>query len=326
MIEVGYDAKKLPLGRLSKKTIQQGYEVLKQISEELDKAKPQNLVYLSNEFYTLIPHDFGMRVPVVIKDKTLLKQKLEMVEALADIEIATKLLKVTSGGRDNPVDVHYQKLKCGITPLDKKSEEWEIIQEFVTNTHAKTHNKYGLTIKDIFEMDREGESDRYSEFKKNKNRMLLWHGSRLTNFVGIISQGLRIAPPEAPVTGYMFGKGVYFADMVSKSANYCNTTRDSNNGCLLLCEVALGKFNELYASDYYADKLPPGCLSTKGCGTTQPAENGFRTLKDGCVVPCGTSETAKLDQPSSLLYNEFIVYNVNQIRIRYMINMSFDYK
>ncbi len=27
----------------------------------------------------------------------------------------------------------------------------------------------------------------------------LRHGSRLTNFVGIISQGLRIAPPEAPV-------------------------------------------------------------------------------------------------------------------------------
>ena len=31
--------------------------------------------------------------------------------------------------------------------------------------------------------------------------------------VGILSQGLRIAPPEAPVTGYMFGKGVYFADV-----------------------------------------------------------------------------------------------------------------
>ena len=33
--------------------------------------------------------------------------------------------------------------------------------------------------------------------------MLLWHGSRLSNWVGILSQGLRIAPPEAPVTGYM---------------------------------------------------------------------------------------------------------------------------
>jgi len=37
--------------------------------------------------------------------------------------------------------------------------------------------------------------------------MLLWHGSRTTNFAGILTQGLRIAPPEAPVTGYMFGKG-----------------------------------------------------------------------------------------------------------------------
>ena len=33
--------------------------------------------------------------------------------------------------------------------------------------------------------------------------MLLWHGSRITNMAGILGQGLRIAPPEAPVTGYM---------------------------------------------------------------------------------------------------------------------------
>jgi len=46
------------------------------------------------------------------------------------------------------------------------------------------------------------------------NRQLLWHGSRLTNWAGILSQGLRIAPPEAPSTGYMFGKGVYFAGAV----------------------------------------------------------------------------------------------------------------
>jgi hypothetical protein len=29
----------------------------------------------------------------------------------------------------------------------------------------------------------------------------------------------RIAPPEAPVSGYRFGKGCYFADMSSKSLN-----------------------------------------------------------------------------------------------------------
>lgn len=49
--------------------------------------------------------------------------------------------------------------------------------------------------------------------------------------------GLRIAPPEAPVSGYMFGKGVYFADMFSKSANYCCSSRVASAGVLLLCEV-----------------------------------------------------------------------------------------
>ncbi len=92
--------------------------------------------------------------------------------------------------------------------------------------------------------------------------MILWHGSRLTNFVSIISQGLRIAPIEAPDTGYIFGKGVYFADMVSKSANYCFTSRQNNTGLMLLCEVALGNFNPKYNADYNAANLPPGKQST----------------------------------------------------------------
>ena len=70
--------------------------------------------------------------------------------------------------------------------------------------------------------------------------MLLWHGSRFSNFVGIISQGLRIAPPEAPRTGYLFGKGVYFADMAAKSAPYTCYNLSDNVGLFLLCEVALG--------------------------------------------------------------------------------------
>ena len=51
----------------------------------------------------------------------------------------------------------------------------------------------------IFEVDREGETQQYEPFKALHNRQLLWHGSRTTNFAGILSQGLRIAPPEAPV-------------------------------------------------------------------------------------------------------------------------------
>ena len=70
--------------------------------------------------------------------------------------------------------------------------------------------------------------------------MLLWHGSRVTNYAGILRQGLRIAPPEAPTTGYLYGKGLYFTDCSSKAAIYCQPTQNNTEGMLMLCEVALG--------------------------------------------------------------------------------------
>lgn len=78
-----------------------------------------------------------------------------------------------------------------------------------------------MKIDEIYEVVRENEQKSYNT--KLGNNMLLWHGSRVSNFVGILSQGLRIAPPEAPVSGYLFGKGIYLADMAEKSINYCRS-------------------------------------------------------------------------------------------------------
>jgi len=193
----------------------------------------------------------------IIDTKEKVKEKLEMLQSLEDIQVATRLLDDKKKDKDESViDHNYKKLNADIIPLDTKSERYKLLEEYVRNTHAATHNRYTLDILDIFEVKRHGEEERYTSNIHNK--MLLWHGSRLTNFVGILSQGLRIAPPEAPVTGYMFGKGVYFADMVSKSANYCYTNPTNNTGILLLCEVALGDMNEKTAADYYASNLPPG--------------------------------------------------------------------
>ena len=63
-----------------------------------------------------------------------------------------------------------------------------------------------VRILQIFEVDREGEGQQFEPFKALHNRQLLWHGSRTTNFAGILSQGLRIAPPEAPVVCGGIGK------------------------------------------------------------------------------------------------------------------------
>lgn len=61
---------------------------------------------------------------------------------------------------------------------------------------------------------------------------------------------------RAVTTGVQqFGKGVYFADMSSKSANYCYPNREKTTGLMLLSEVALGNMYELTQAEYM-DKAP----------------------------------------------------------------------
>ncbi|KAL7112627.1 hypothetical protein ACP275_04G014300 [Erythranthe tilingii] len=326
MMEIGYNADKLPLGKLSKSTILKGYDVLKRIADVIGQADRKTLEQLSGEFYTVIPHDFGFKKTslFIIDTPQKLKGKLEMVEALGEIEVAMKLIE-NDIDMEDPLYSQYRRLQCELMPLEVHSEEFSIIEKYTKNTHAKTHSGYDVDIVQIFNVSREGEAQRFEKFSGTKNRMLLWHGSRLTNWTGILSQGLRIAPPEAPVTGYMFGKGVYFADMFSKSANYCCSTKAASAGVLLLCEVALGDMAELVTANSNADKLPAGKLSTKGVGQTAPDLSEAQTLENGVLVPLGKPK----EQPGrkgSLLYNEYIVYNVDQIRMRYLVHVNFNFK
>jgi poly [ADP-ribose] polymerase len=101
--EYDYDESQLPLGKLTKRHIQRGYEVLKQIADVLIKGGSnmrQTCVDLSSEFYTLIPHKFGHQTkPTVIGTAELLKSRLDMVEQLMDIEIANNLIDQVEQGK-----------------------------------------------------------------------------------------------------------------------------------------------------------------------------------------------------------------------------------
>lgn len=325
VLEMKYDSKKAPLGKLTKDQIKAGYAALKKIDECISKGEfGRHLLEACNEFYTRIPHDFGMKTPPMIRTKEEVKIKLSLLEALGDIEIAIRMLK-EGDSSDNPVDRHYKSLHCDLKALEKKDADYKLVEDYLKNTHAPTHSQYNMQVLDIFACEKEGEKEK---FKDHGNRMLLWHGSRLTNWAGIINQGLRIAPPEAPVTGYMFGKGVYFADMSSKSANYCFATKSRNVGLLLLCEVSLGDQNELLAADYKADKLPAGKNSVKGLGRLAPDPVKTFTMSDGTLVPLGKPKDTGVSNPNgyTLNYNEYIVYDTKQIKSRYLCKVKFNFK
>ncbi|KAK5783992.1 hypothetical protein PVK06_038510 [Gossypium arboreum] len=205
MMEFEINMSEMPLGKLSKSNIQKGFEALTEIqnllnSDASDSSLKESLIVdASNRFFTVIPSIH----PHVIRDEDDFKAKVKMLEALQDIEIASRLVGFDVDN-DDSLDEKYKKLHCDITPLPHDSEDFQLIEKYLLTTHAPTHTDWKLELEEVFSLEREGELDKFAPYReKLSNRMLLWHGSRLTNFVGILSQGLRIAPPEAPATGYM---------------------------------------------------------------------------------------------------------------------------
>lgn len=328
MLEFELDMEKMPLGKLSQKQIKAAYGVLNELSDLIAKnGSNSKFVDASNRFYTLIPHSFGVSLPPIMDTLDIVRNKMNMLETLLEIEVAYNMLSEPSAEgekENNPIDLHYNQLKATLVPVEATDPEYQYLMQYVKNTHAETHNQYDLDVETIYKVARSGEAKRYKPFKKLHNRRLLWHGSRLTNYVGILSHGLKIAPPEAPSTGYMFGKGVYFADMVSKSANYCATSSTNSTGLMLLCEVALGDMKECTNAEYVT-KLPKDKHSTWGMGKTYPNPAESMTRPDGVMVPNGKAVT-EASLKSSLLYNEFIVYDAAQVQVQYLFKMNFKYK
>lgn len=114
MKEIGYDANKMPLGKLAKSSIMKGYEALKILMEEAKGKKRREIfVQYSNDFYSYIPHDFGFKSMslFILDTEQKIRAKLEMLQSLEDIQVFTKLLDEGKIASDmNELDSNYLKL------------------------------------------------------------------------------------------------------------------------------------------------------------------------------------------------------------------------
>ncbi len=330
MKEIGYDSSKMPLGKLAKESLNKGYLILKDIEKELKKKNPShsNLTNLSSDFFTYIPHDFGFKKmsSFIIDTLEKLKSKIDMIETLKDMKVATKIIEDNKKDSESKIILnYYNQLHCTIKHISKKDEIYSLLEKYLTvkldqNSNYSYYGNQKLKLLEAYEIKREGEEERY--LKHLKNKILLWHGTRISNFVGILSQGLRIAPPEAPSSGYLFGKGLYFADMSSKSCNYCYPV--NNIGLILLCEVALGNIEKRNDTDYQLPStMKKGNNSIQGVGDIYP-QKGIYIEKD-IYVPCECPVQNKKDGFWGIMFNEFIVYDVKQVKLRYVLKIQFDY-
>lgn len=103
--------------------------------------------------------------------------------------ISSTILKDDNGHPMNPLDAHFRSLNLtSMEPVPYQSQEFYSLMAYARDTHGATHSHYQAKVLNAFRVERKHEQDAWSKAGFDNladgERLLLWHGSRTTNFAG----------------------------------------------------------------------------------------------------------------------------------------------
>ena len=204
-----------PFGVLKSETLMKAENILSQIEKLIEekesiKQKDSNdyskvtldIIDLSEEFYHLIPlfgYQFERLSPLLSRED--LRDKMELIFNLIHFEFAFELLLGAQfrAQEVNPADYMYRCLNSHLQLLERNEEESQLILQYIHNTGHKP------IVKNIFRVNRNGEENTFNA-KNVGNNWLLWHGTKVTNVLSILANGLQKSPLGAKISGHLFGK------------------------------------------------------------------------------------------------------------------------
>lgn len=300
-----------PLGTLTLTQIENGRKILQEV-QKLLTLKPDlkgsiepAVLDLSNKFYSAIPQTMAKRPrPVEGKDameswlrkmalnnEKILDDKEELLDLLSDVQ------GMVGGFATTDINKKYQEIGCVYEPLDPDDDSYRRVKDKMMSSRSSRHG-WGCQVQNIWRVSVKGQKDKHlPKMKDIGNVQPLFHGSGPQNILGICRHGLLMRPPGVYITGSMFGNGLYFADQSSKSEQYAFGRFGGGAGrgdtyFMFVADVALGKIKQYENAQTGLTKAPTGYHSVQG--------------KKG----------------SYLLHNEFIVYDVSQHILQYLIEFK----
>lgn len=200
------------------------------------------------------------------------------------------------------------------------------ILKYLANGCEHVHNVKNPVI---IELNRKGEERLNNHKYNNKKRLLLWHGTKVENIVSIIEDGFRISTPNC----HMLGKGACFSDRFSNCIqNYFGDTSHGSTSYLLLCEVVIG---QCYIADktHNFDTIPIMVKTRQSAipwdsvlraGKQVPDVTGQMIQGNKCIIPFGKSVENKDAYNCTNTFNEYIIYNPDQIKLRYIVKLEIE--
>ena len=291
-----------PLGILTLGQIEKGETILAELYDLFNKKKAkgrdEGLMRLSGEFYTAVPHRIGRTRSAVdgavITTLEAFEQKQQTLQLMKD------MLQVNGEGGnvlfDARVDQEYAALGSRIEWIEPDSSEFKEMADHVVRSQVKSKR---IKVKSLYRVRRDEEWGRFTDAIDNQR--LLFHGSRIPNWVGILSRGILL--PKIVVSmgvhrtdaGWL-GHGIYFGDAACTSAAY-TTPGKKKTSLMAITRVALGKIKQYTKITYGLNAPPEGYQSCHGV-------------------------RAKVLRPSQFADDEYVIYDPNQQRLEYLVEFA----
>ena len=289
--DITYDTKSgfaTPLGKIMPQAIAEARSYLIQIAATR-KSNSYKLRYLIGKYLRLIPQALGNKL-----DES---QFCELSEIQRQYEILNALeAAINIDAKSQPIFTCTVNRVPGSTIEGKQT--FRQVNQLYKSSINQNHLAAKYKLRRIYELDIPTMKEEFiAKSEAIGNVKQHWHGTKASNLLSILQQGLIIPPADASqCTGRMFGNGIYGSQQSTKALNYATnywnpSGEDEARVFMLLCDFAMGK-------EYHP----------QGANRRFPVSG-----HDSTYVAGGAANT---------INQESIVYSPSQVNIKYLCEFS----
>lgn len=291
---ISYDATtgnfSTPLGLVTPEAIALARDYLIKIANATLKNNRSTRILINN-YLRLIPQKLGSKIDYA------------RFISIQEIQRQYEILNALNASIEQPKSDRDRVFECSIKRVPGSSVEGRKIFRDLNQIYASTINSNHLSasykLRRIYEIDIPSMNQAFTKKAAEiGNVKLHWHGTRASNLLSILKQGLIIPPANAEqCTGRMFGNGIYGSEQSTKALNYATnywnqSGDDEQRIYMLLCEFAMGK-------EYHLQSNHQGNLPISGYDSTYVKPGSFNVMNQ-----------------------ESIVYNTAQVNIKYLCEFA----
>ncbi|XP_070191086.1 protein mono-ADP-ribosyltransferase PARP4-like [Littorina saxatilis] len=258
------------------------------------RKEERDMQDIVKEFYETLPH-ISETADGVKRSTAWISRKQDLCQLIKDM---LSVSEATNWSMRPGTQAKYRALRCNISHIEPGSTQYKNISEDLLSS---VDRDVEVNITNVYAVQRPIEDTNFRHDLHNKRQ--LFHSSKVENYLGILSRGLllpKVVVDDHGGTRYDAGKlgsGIYFASAASTSALYSTPSKTRGTRLMVVNEVALGECCEFTTTDHTLTKPLDGYHSAHGIAR-------------------------KHDNTSLFEDDEYVVYDVSQQRLRYLVEFT----